>query len=162
MIRLDFAPLLTTALTPGVFAVTVAYVQEEWADGGAGRAMAVERAARLGAVLKGLGYRGIHIAGVHRGSLAALSFARSLSADVTAVHVSVNPTDAEKVREKWGLYGEGTRLVILPSPYRLLVEPIMEYLERELSAESHARTQEELDSAKQRPEETHDRPCAGK
>ena len=32
-----------------------------------GRTLAVERAARLGAVLKGLGYRGIHIAGVHRG-----------------------------------------------------------------------------------------------
>lgn len=28
-------------LTPGVFAVTVAYVQEEWAEGGAGRAMAL-------------------------------------------------------------------------------------------------------------------------
>ena len=69
------------------------------------------------------------VAGVHRGSLTALSYARSLSTDVTAVHVSVDQTEAEKVREKWAVYGEGTRLVILESPYRLLVEPIMEYIE---------------------------------
>jgi methylenetetrahydrofolate reductase (NADPH) len=42
-------------------------VTREWRDKQQGRALAVERAARLGAVLKGLGYRGIHIAGAHRG-----------------------------------------------------------------------------------------------
>jgi amino acid transporter len=70
------------------------------------------------------------VAGVHRGSLAALAFARTLSPDVTAVHVSIDSNEAQKVREKWSLYGEGTRLVILDSPYRLLVEPIMEYIEK--------------------------------
>jgi methylenetetrahydrofolate reductase (NADPH) len=42
-------------------------VNREWQDKKQGRALAIERAARLGAVLRGLGYRGIHIAGVHRG-----------------------------------------------------------------------------------------------
>ena len=42
-------------------------VVREWQDKRQGRALAIERAARLGAVLKGMGYRGIHIAGVHRG-----------------------------------------------------------------------------------------------
>ena len=32
------------------------------------------------------------------------------------------------MREKWGTYGEGIRLVVLESPYRLLVEPVMEYI----------------------------------
>ncbi len=41
-------------------------VEKEWADKKAGRDAAVERAARLGAVLRGLGYRGIHIGGVHK------------------------------------------------------------------------------------------------
>ncbi len=41
-------------------------VQEEWRDPEKGRAAGIERAARLGVVLKGLGYRGIHIGGVHR------------------------------------------------------------------------------------------------
>jgi len=41
-------------------------VEEEWRDKSRGRAAAIERAARLGAVLRGLGYRGIHIGGIHR------------------------------------------------------------------------------------------------
>jgi amino acid transporter len=69
------------------------------------------------------------VAGVHCGSLTALNYARSLSSDVTAVHVSIDPNEAQKVREKWSIYGEGTRLVVLDSPYRLLVEPVMKYIE---------------------------------
>jgi len=68
------------------------------------------------------------VAGVHRGSLAALAYACSLSADVTAVHISIDDSEAQKVREKWSMYGEGTRLVILDSPYRLIIEPMMEYI----------------------------------
>lgn len=73
------------------------------------------------------------IAGVHRGSLAALAYARSLSSDVTAVHVSTDPVESKKVREKWAMYGEGVRLVVLDSPYRLLIEPILEYIEKLLA-----------------------------
>jgi hypothetical protein len=73
------------------------------------------------------------IAGVHRGSLAALAYARSLSTDVTAVHVSTDPIESKKVREKWSIYGEGVRLVVLDSPYRLLIEPILDYIEQLLA-----------------------------
>jgi hypothetical protein len=69
------------------------------------------------------------ISSVHRGALHALSYARSISDDVTAVHVSIEPEDAAKVRAKWEQWGDGTRLVILDSPYRLLVEPLIEYIE---------------------------------
>ena len=41
-------------------------VQKEWKNKKQGKAAAIERAARLGAVLFGLGYRGIHIGGIHR------------------------------------------------------------------------------------------------
>jgi methylenetetrahydrofolate reductase (NADPH) len=41
-------------------------VQDEWRDAASGRHEAIERAARLAAVLKGLGYAGIHIGGIHR------------------------------------------------------------------------------------------------
>lgn len=73
------------------------------------------------------------IAGVHRGSLAALAYARSLSPDVTALHISTDKDEAEKVRNKWALFGEGVRLVILDSPYRLLIEPILEYINKLLA-----------------------------
>jgi amino acid transporter len=69
------------------------------------------------------------ISGVHRGTLAALHYARSLSHDVTAVHVSMDPAEAEKVRRKWEEWGDGVRLVILDSPYRLLLEPLLKYIE---------------------------------
>lgn len=69
------------------------------------------------------------ISGVHRGSLAALRYARALSNDVTAVHVSIDPDEAERLRTKWESWGEGVRLVILHSPYRLLIEPILKYIE---------------------------------
>ncbi|MRS03229.1 hypothetical protein EG832_08410 [bacterium] len=70
------------------------------------------------------------IAGVHRGSLAALSYAQTLGDDITAVHVSIDPQESEKVRAKWDVFGDGTRLVILESPYRLLVEPVLDYIKK--------------------------------
>lgn len=68
------------------------------------------------------------VSGVHQGTLQALRFARSLSNDVTAVHVSVDPEQVERLKHKWDLWGEGVRLVILESPYRLLHEPLMDYI----------------------------------
>lgn len=68
------------------------------------------------------------VGGVHQGTLAALRYARLLSDDVTAVHVSIEPAEAEKVRKKWETWGEGVRMVVLASPYRLLLEPLLEYI----------------------------------
>ena len=69
------------------------------------------------------------ISGVHQGTLAALRYARALSQDVTAVHVSIDPVEADKVKQKWETWGDGIRLVILDSPYRLLLEPLLSYVE---------------------------------
>jgi amino acid transporter len=71
----------------------------------------------------------IPISGVHRGSLAALRYARNLTEDVTAVHVSIDAEETEKVQRKWEKWGDGVRLVVLDSPYRLLAEPLLEYIE---------------------------------
>jgi len=69
------------------------------------------------------------VSGVHQGSLEALRYARLLSSDITAVHISMDPEETEKVKQKWENWGEGTRLVIVDSPYRLFVEPLLAYLE---------------------------------
>jgi hypothetical protein len=69
------------------------------------------------------------LSGVHQGSLEALRYAHLLSNDVTAVHVSIDPVETEKVKRKWEKWGEGTRLVIVDSPYRLFLEPLLAYLE---------------------------------
>jgi amino acid transporter len=69
------------------------------------------------------------IGGVHQGTLVALRYALSLSDDVTAVHVSTDPEEVDRIQQKWETWGEGTRLVILESPYRLFLEPLLGYLE---------------------------------
>jgi amino acid transporter len=69
------------------------------------------------------------ISGVHQGTLAALRYAVVLSDDVTAVHVCLDPADADKIQRKWEMWGNGVRLVILDSPYRLMIEPLLRYIE---------------------------------
>jgi len=71
----------------------------------------------------------IPIGGVHRGTLAALRYARKLSDDITAVHVSIDSDEAEKIQQKWEEWGEGVRLIIIESPYRLFLEPLLQYIE---------------------------------
>ena len=68
------------------------------------------------------------VSGVHRGTLEALRFAHTLSDDITAVHVSVDPKEREKIETKWQTWGDGYRLVILNSPYRLFAEPLIDYI----------------------------------
>ena len=70
------------------------------------------------------------ISGVHQGTLAALRYACALSDDVTAVHVSIDPVEAERIRQKWEMWGKAVRLVILESPYRLMIEPLLQYIEK--------------------------------
>ncbi|MFL7792163.1 MAG: APC family permease [Anaerolineae bacterium] len=72
----------------------------------------------------------VPISGAHRGSLAALHFARVMSADVTAVMVNVEPERTARVREKWQVWGHGVPLVILESPYRSVIQPLLAYLEK--------------------------------
>jgi hypothetical protein len=70
----------------------------------------------------------VPISSVHQGTLAALRYARMLSNDITAVHISLEPEDTEKVRRRWETWGRGTRLVIVDSPYRLFLEPLLNYI----------------------------------
>jgi amino acid transporter len=70
------------------------------------------------------------IGGVHRGTLAALRYARTLSPDITAVHVSIDPVETARLSAKWEVWGDGIRLVILNSPYRLFIEPLLIYIDK--------------------------------
>jgi amino acid transporter len=76
----------------------------------------------------------VPIGGVHQGVLLALNYAMSLSADVTAVHVAISPEEAASIREKWDRWGSGVRLIVIESPFRDTIGPLIEYIER---VESH-------------------------
>ncbi|NUP99981.1 MAG: APC family permease [Armatimonadetes bacterium] len=73
------------------------------------------------------------VSGMHRGTMAALRYATSLSDDVTAVHVALDPDEGERLKAKWEQWGGGVRMVILDSPYRLLVEPLLRYIDEIVS-----------------------------
>lgn len=66
---------------------------------------------------------------VHRGILHALSYARTLGKDIRALHVAIKPESVEKVKREWDQFVGDIPLVILDSPYRSLVDPIMEYID---------------------------------
>jgi hypothetical protein len=76
----------------------------------------------------------VPIGGVHRGVVIALHYARSLSDDVTALYVSLDPVETEAIKRKWQRWGDGVRLKVVESPYRVLTEKIIECVD-ELQAE---------------------------
>jgi amino acid transporter len=71
---------------------------------------------------------------LHRATVPALQFARSLSDDVRAVYVEIDPQRTVQLQKKWTDWGEGIPLVVLQSPYRSLIEPILSYID-EVEAE---------------------------
>ncbi len=75
---------------------------------------------------------------VHRGTVRVVDFAKSLGHDWTPVHVDYNDRKTHLVQRKWRERIGERELVILPSPYRRLVEPIVEYVQKELDANPQA------------------------
>ncbi len=72
----------------------------------------------------------VPIGGVHSGTLQALRYARCVSDDVTVVYVAIDPAEERSVREKWGKWGDGVRLHVITSEYRLLLEPLLDYIQQ--------------------------------
>jgi amino acid transporter len=71
----------------------------------------------------------VPVSRIDRATLNALAFATSISRDVTAVHVSVDADDVQDMRAAWERWGGPVNLVILESPYRALMAPLMAYIE---------------------------------
>jgi amino acid transporter len=72
----------------------------------------------------------IPISGVHCGISDAVNFAMSISKDVTAVYIELELGSGERIRTKWNLWWQKVPLVILPSPYRSIVGPLLDYLDQ--------------------------------
>ena len=72
----------------------------------------------------------IPISGVHRGIVEAVDFARAISSEVTAVYVEMEPGEAEAVRERWIRLWPDVPLVVVSSPYRSIIQPILDFLDR--------------------------------
>ena len=73
----------------------------------------------------------VPISGLHRGVLLALQYAKSIAPDnVTAVFVDLDGESGAKLLEAWQNWGLGVKLEVLPSPYRSLTGPLIEYIDR--------------------------------
>jgi amino acid transporter len=70
------------------------------------------------------------VSGVHRGIFHAVDFARSVSKNIIAVYVEVEPGAGERVRKKWEEWFPDITLKIVPSPYRSIIGPFIEFLDR--------------------------------
>jgi len=71
----------------------------------------------------------VPIGGLQRAVVDALRYAETLSDDVRAVYVDVNSVATEQIRHDWSTWGGRVQLVVLPSPYRSLLEPLLEYIQ---------------------------------
>jgi len=73
----------------------------------------------------------VPISGIHRGVIAALEYAKSIAPHhVTAVYVNLDEESTQKLREKWQQWGSGVNLVVVASPYRSLLRPLLNYIDR--------------------------------
>jgi amino acid transporter len=69
------------------------------------------------------------IPGLNQGVLPALRYARSLSPDCRAVHIETDPEKTPLLKSRWEEWSGDVPLVILNSPYRSLISPVMQYLD---------------------------------
>lgn len=67
---------------------------------------------------------------VHKGILAALEYAKAVDTNTYAIHVAVSKRHLPEVRDLWEEYAGKVPLVVLNSPYRSLIEPILEYIDK--------------------------------
>jgi amino acid transporter len=69
------------------------------------------------------------VSSLHRGTIPALEYAKTISDRVEAVHVELNTAATERIKKAWEDWGCGIPLTILKSPYRSITEPLMEYID---------------------------------
>jgi len=72
----------------------------------------------------------VPVSTLHRGVINALKYAESIApGNVTAVHISMDEQQTMKLRAKWEHWGGNVPLIVLDSPYRSLVRPLVRYLD---------------------------------
>ncbi|TAJ16450.1 MAG: APC family permease [Dehalococcoidia bacterium] len=78
----------------------------------------------------------VPISRLDRAAYRAVTFARSISPAVMAVHVSENTTEAEATYRAWEEWDTGVELVIVESPYRSLLPPLLAYIDAMRASEA--------------------------
>jgi amino acid transporter len=72
----------------------------------------------------------IPIGGIQRAVVEALRYAETLSDDVRAVYVDVDAAATDQMKREWATWGGKVQLIVLASPFRSVMEPLLEYIEQ--------------------------------
>lgn len=72
----------------------------------------------------------IPVSGVHRGMIDAVRFASSMSSDVSAVYIEMEPENTAHIRHEWSEWFPDIPLEVVPSPYRSMLGPLLDYLDK--------------------------------
>jgi amino acid transporter len=67
--------------------------------------------------------------GINRAVIQAVNFGRTMSPDIRAVYVTEDPEAGDELRERWERQVPGVPLVIVESPYRAVISPLLAYLD---------------------------------
>ena len=70
----------------------------------------------------------VPIEDINYASLRAIAFARTIASDAIMLHVSTDPESAEKVRLRVNAYASDLKLVVVESPFRSFVRPLLAYV----------------------------------
>ncbi|MGV0025513.1 APC family permease [Phormidesmis priestleyi] len=65
---------------------------------------------------------------LHRGTVEALDYARSIADEVVAIHVDIGSTNRDKLQTRWQELESDIALHILESQYRSVVTPILDFV----------------------------------
>ncbi len=71
----------------------------------------------------------VPISGIHRGVIDALRYALSISDDVRACYVEIDSATTQRVQVEWQKWAHEIPFVVLRSPYRSVIAPLLEYLD---------------------------------
>ncbi|HMA03804.1 MAG: APC family permease [Gemmatimonas sp.] len=71
----------------------------------------------------------VPINAITKATAGALVYATMISADVRATYIDLDHSDTEKLRAAWQAWDIGIELVVVDSPYRSVLRPLVEYVE---------------------------------
>lgn len=71
----------------------------------------------------------VPVSSVTKATAGALVYASTISDEVMAVYVEVDPPASARFQAEWEAWEIGIPLVVLPSPYRSVLRPLVEYVE---------------------------------
>ncbi len=71
----------------------------------------------------------VPVSGIHPGVMEAMKYAMALSQDVRACYVEMNVDATVRMKEQWQAWFPDIPFVVLKSPYRSVIQPLLNYID---------------------------------